>query len=122
MEGYGKLYYQSGKLAYEGEWKADQFKGKGILYNESPEEVFGSIDYRSFEDIGEYWTKYEGKNGNNLGEFSNDLKDGKGTLYFSNGERFVGEFQEDLAEGWGRYYKRNGEVVEGKWGNNQLLY
>lgn len=33
MEGYGKLYYQSGKLAYEGEWKADQFTGKGILYN-----------------------------------------------------------------------------------------
>jgi hypothetical protein len=36
MEGFGKLYYQSGKLAYEGEWKKDQFMGKGILYNEVP--------------------------------------------------------------------------------------
>lgn len=33
MNGYGKLYYQSGKLAYEGYWKADQFTGNGVLYN-----------------------------------------------------------------------------------------
>lgn len=34
MNGYGKLYYQSGKLAYEGNWTDDQFSGKGILYND----------------------------------------------------------------------------------------
>jgi hypothetical protein len=40
MEGYGKLYYQSGiifislgKIAYDGEWVQDQFTGHGILYN-----------------------------------------------------------------------------------------
>lgn len=33
MEGFGKLYYQSGKLAYEGQWKNDQFVGRGVLYN-----------------------------------------------------------------------------------------
>ncbi len=37
MDGYGLLYYQSGKLAYEGFWKSDQFQGKGKLYNETPE-------------------------------------------------------------------------------------
>jgi hypothetical protein len=40
MQGYGKLYYQSGnfyinvgKIAYDGEWVQDQFTGYGILYN-----------------------------------------------------------------------------------------
>lgn len=40
MEGYGKLYYQSGnffiisgKIAYDGQWIQDQFMGFGILYN-----------------------------------------------------------------------------------------
>jgi hypothetical protein len=51
MEGFGKLYYQSGKLAYEGEWKGDQFMGKGILYNELPESIPQSYDYRSFDAI-----------------------------------------------------------------------
>lgn len=37
MQGKGKLFYQSGKLAYEGEWYSDQFSGKGTLYNEYPD-------------------------------------------------------------------------------------
>jgi hypothetical protein len=33
MCGRGKLYYQSGNIAYDGEWKNDQFAGFGVLYN-----------------------------------------------------------------------------------------
>lgn len=33
MEGKGTLYYQSGKVAYEGNWIDDKFHGKGKLYN-----------------------------------------------------------------------------------------
>ena len=29
MDGFGKLYYQSGKIAYEGNWAEDQFQGFG---------------------------------------------------------------------------------------------
>ncbi len=29
MDGFGKLYYQSGKIAYEGNWTDDQFQGYG---------------------------------------------------------------------------------------------
>jgi len=36
MNGYGKLYYESGKLAYEGMWYMDEFHGRGKLYNEEP--------------------------------------------------------------------------------------
>lgn len=37
MDGQGKLFYQSGKLAYDGNWRSDQFSGKGVLYNEIPD-------------------------------------------------------------------------------------
>jgi hypothetical protein len=32
MDGYGKLYYQSGKIAYEGSWNEDQFQGFGTNF------------------------------------------------------------------------------------------
>jgi hypothetical protein len=33
MEGFGTLYYQSNRKAFEGMWLNDQFQGKGKLYN-----------------------------------------------------------------------------------------
>lgn len=58
MEGFGKLFYQSGKLAYQGEWKNDQFMGKGVLYNELPDILDQPFNYNNFDDVEEYWTKY----------------------------------------------------------------
>ena len=60
MDGQGKLFYQSGKLAYDGNWRSDQFSGKGVLYNEIPDILEGSYNYENFDDIDEFWTKYEG--------------------------------------------------------------
>lgn len=56
----GKLYYQSGKLAYEGEWRNDQFMGKGVLYNEIPDILESNFNYNNFDGVDEFWTKYEG--------------------------------------------------------------
>ena len=36
MHGQGKLYYGSGKLAYQGSWFNDQFHGLGKVYNDFP--------------------------------------------------------------------------------------
>jgi hypothetical protein len=36
MCGKGKLYYQSGKIAYDGYLENDLFHGMGILFNEQP--------------------------------------------------------------------------------------
>lgn len=60
MQGKGKLYYQSGKLAYEGDWVNDQFEGFGKLYNEYPELMNQPLNYRNLDDVEEMWTKYEG--------------------------------------------------------------
>ena len=60
MCGRGKLFYQSGKLAYEGYLENDLFHGTGTLYNEQPEKLTKSFDFRNFEDIDEFWMTYEG--------------------------------------------------------------
>lgn len=36
MHGWGKLYYEGGKLAYEGNWHQDEFHGFGKVYNDNP--------------------------------------------------------------------------------------
>lgn len=61
MYGYGALYYQSGKLAYEGEWIDDHFQGSGKLYNENPFQLDEPFDFHNFDLIDEYWVYYEGK-------------------------------------------------------------
>lgn len=66
MNGKGSLYYPSGRLAYSGQWKDDQFCGKGTVYNDCPKQLIGSFNFISFDNLDEYWIKYEG-------DFLNDV-------------------------------------------------
>lgn len=49
MDGYGKLYYEGGKIAYEGMWSQDEFNGLGKVYNDNPVSFTGSFDYTNFD-------------------------------------------------------------------------
>jgi len=49
MDGYGKLYYFGGKLAYEGNWTEDEFNGAGKVYNDNPAKLSGPFDYTNFD-------------------------------------------------------------------------
>lgn len=49
-----------------------------------------------------------------------DKKDGFGTLYFVNGDKFSGCFKEDMVEGYGTFTSRKSEIVAGIWKNNIL--
>jgi hypothetical protein len=49
------------------------------------------------------------------------MKQGHGTLYLSNGEKFTGKFENNQANGNGTFYKKNGMVVIGVWKNNQII-
>ncbi|CAD8063264.1 unnamed protein product [Paramecium sonneborni] len=113
MHGMGTLFYASGKPAYEGQWVNDKFEGKGTLYNEEPQSLFTEFDYRDFDQVGEFWTKY-------VGLFHDDNKEGQGTLYLSNGDKFEGNFLQDLVSGPGKYIKSNGQFVSGRWWRNKL--
>ncbi|CAD8152519.1 unnamed protein product [Paramecium pentaurelia] len=113
MHGIGTLFYASGKPAYEGQWVNDKFQGKGTLYNEEPQMLFSDFDYGDFDQVGEYWTKY-------FGQFHEDNKEGQGTLFLSNGDKFEGNFLQDLVSGPGKYIKANGQVFSGRWWRNKL--
>ena len=113
MEGYGSLFYASGVKAYEGEWKADRFHGKGVVYNETPTQLSGGFDFTNFDLIGDYWVQYEG-------HFYNDNKEGSGVLVLSNGENYQGEFREDMVHGIGHFHTMNRGAVKGEWWENKL--
>lgn len=82
MEGWGKLFYASGRLAYEGYWKDNKFDGYGKLFNEKPLhiEAFECSDFNRVKlgtDDG-YWKYYEGN-------MMNDMKQGHGIWVLENG-------------------------------------
>ena len=52
------------------------------------------------------------------GEWKNDKKDGKGTYYYSNGERYEGDWVNDKREGKGIIYFIDGNVYKGDWKND----
>lgn len=114
MDGFGTLYYAAGQVAYEGEWKEDKFDGKGIVYNEIPMAIGAEFDYTNFDNLGDYWTRYEGG-------FLDDNKEGFGTLYLTGGDRFEGEFKDDMVHGRGAYIHHNGQTFIGEWWNNRLI-
>ncbi len=51
----------------------------------------------------------------NQGSIQNNLKHGKGTYIFSNGDRYEGEWVNDMKHGKGTFYYGNGELYIGQW-------
>ena len=61
-----------------------------------------------------YWNngdRYEG-------DWKNDNKEGKGIYYSNNGDRYEGDFKNGNKEGKGIYYYNNGNRYEGEWKND----
>ena len=108
MNGFAKLYYQSGDIAYEGYWMNDKLHGKGKVFNDHPVNLHTPFDYKDFTGLDDYWLYYDG-------EFSTDAKQGFGTIKLTNGEVFEGEFDKDVIEGRGKFYTLDGEIISGVW-------
>lgn len=115
MYGPGVLWYKNGKLCFEGDYKDDKFEGHGILYNGLIGGMNSGFDYQDFGKTGNCWVKYEG-------DFVQDKKNGTGTLYLQNGERYFGEFKDDKVHGKGTFYLIDGTNITGYWENNQLKF
>lgn len=49
-----------------------------------------------------------------------DKKNGFGSLYMSNGDKFSGSFVNDAIEGYGTFTSAKGERVSGIWNQNVL--
>lgn len=114
MDGYGKLYYEGGKLAYEGYWLQDEFNGLGKVYNDNPVPLTGSFDYTNFELLEDYWEYYEGM-------LVHDSKQGRGKIKLSNDEVFEGDFHNDRIQGFGKFHTKDGKTIEGIWRESRLV-
>jgi hypothetical protein len=53
------------------------------------------------------------------GETKNMKMEGKGILYFNNGNKYDGEFKNGLREGKGILYYKNGDIYNGEFKNNK---
>ena len=49
------------------------------------------------------------------GELKGGVREGEGTLVWSNGDRYVGSFKNGLRHGKGMYQDKNGNVYNGNW-------
>ena len=113
MEEYGTLYYPNGQVAYEGEWKNDEFDGKGVVYNDAPSVLRRAFDYTNFNLLDEEWISYQG-------ELRRDSKEGTGILLLTNGEVFEGQFSSDMVHGDGSFKRINGNLIKGCWEEGKL--
>ena len=68
------------------------------MINESPKVIEGSYDFTNFDNVSEYWMKYNG-------DFMKDAKNGTGILILSNKEKFYGTFENDIINGKGSFMK-----------------
>ena len=93
--GYGVLK-KNNREVYVGSWKKGQFDGWGKL-------GLNTSKYLEYS-----------------GEFRNGMFNGRGTLMFRNGDKFIGDIVENKIHGEGTWYKAE-ESVCGVWNNNVLV-
>ena len=98
FEGKGTYYYIEDGNRYEGEWKKGVKHGKGILY----------YDFEATKK------RYEGN-------FSKGKFEGKGIYYWDDGSYYKGYFKNGSKHGLGEYYEKDGKLkYKGMFYNNKF--
>ncbi len=94
-EGQGKLYWSDGAIQYEGSFVNGKKEGQGKYTNKD----------------GSTWT----------GEFKNDSQwNGRGTICYTNGNKYVGELVNGKCKGKASYYWANGDKYDGEFVNGKI--
>lgn len=106
----------SRRLIFEGRMKDNEFYGRGVQLSIDFEVPFGaaSLPHTDISILEKYEQRFEG-------EFSaGGLREGKGTIFYSNGERFVGIFHKDLPNGKGEFLEKSNSTSDhGVWLNGR---
>lgn len=107
--GFGKYIDEEG-ICYEGDFKEGVLNGKGLKIISYSNYIMGN-----FKDGMLYG---EGKEENEEyiyeGLFLNNIKYGKGSIYFKNSnDIYTGDFENDNIEGFGKYIWNNNHIYEG---------
>ena len=114
-DGFGTLIIKFGRFRgdkYEGEWKMNNFHGKGT-YTSSE----GWVCEGQWEESKKHGqVKISNKDGSSyIGEYKHDNKHGIGTQIYPNGEKYEGGWYENTYFGHGTKTYINGDKYIGKW-------
>ena len=71
------------------------------------------------KDVNIYKTELYESGDKYIGEFTNGLKNGKGTYYWNDGDKYVGEYKNGKKDGKGIFYFKNGDRYEGEYKNDK---
>ena len=119
FEGKGTYYYKEDGNRYEGEWKKGLKHGKGILYYDFEATKIryeGNFFKGKFDGIGTYY--WEEDNSYYKGYFKNGSKHGYGIYCNKDGELiYEGRFYNNKYEGKGVLYSNNGNYYVGDFKN-----
>lgn len=118
--GFGIQSWSDGAV-YTGEWENDLPHGKGQMkYNVDGKTYIGSFKRGRCDGFGvgtsnknTYTTTY-------VGEYANDLSNGVGEEYWSDGSKYTGQFKDGMKNGYGVYFWNDGGVYRGMWENNEI--
>ena len=58
--------------------------------------------------------------GTYYGDFKNNKREGKGIMYYNNGDKYEGDWKNDYMKGKGIMHYNNGNKYEGEWENNRM--
>jgi hypothetical protein len=89
----------------------DCFNGPGILIRENQERYEGEFLNGKKHGLGVQF--YPGGMVRYKGDFRYDDRAGRGTYYFTNGDKYVGYFEANVPHGKGTYYYSDGEQFVG---------
>uniref|UniRef100_A0A5B7APR2 Phosphatidylinositol 4-phosphate 5-kinase n=1 Tax=Davidia involucrata TaxID=16924 RepID=A0A5B7APR2_DAVIN len=113
--GQGKYLWADGCM-YVGEWLRGKTMGKGRFSWPSGATYEGQFKSGFMDGEG----TYTGCSGTYKGAWVMNLKHGKGTKHYANGDYYDGEWRRGLQDGQGRYQWKNGNHYIGHWKNGAM--
>ena len=102
---------------YLGEWKDNQWEGKGTLEKTNGTRYVGEWKGGLRHGTGTLWQRHEDGSLRKIyaGQWLNDKQHGRGTLNYKSKDVYVGEFQRGVRSGVGICTYADGGVYEGEW-------
>jgi hypothetical protein len=105
-EGFGRCYDKNHRLIYEGQFKND--KPFGTYPNVFPIANNTNVVVKEYSEGEKY-----------VGQVTQNLRNGYGTLTFKNKDKYVGQWKDNSRYGWGEYIANDGSKYIGEYENNK---
>lgn len=117
LPGSANSYARTGQ--YLGDWKANQYDGKGTFESANGTRYVGDWVAGKREGSGTLWVKVKGElHKRYVGQWSENHPHGRGVYYYPNGDNYSGEWKKGVRHGAGTLQAKAG-VYEGAFFNNK---